>query len=212
MTEFLERKGLRYGYATSHYWYRPEAFKGRTFLLFTEAEFAAANEQSLQIYPGTPVKTEIFEGYRVLIYDFNIAERYPSWDTPFSVDENYALDDLKAEVIDETGPLSEKAGEGRILKVQVRNLGSRGFGSEGTHPILIGAHLYTDELSLKDYYYSLTGVQGEMMPGKTVEQRIFLKPLPPAKYVLEVELVQGGVTWFGKTKDGRTLRTRLLVE
>ncbi len=195
--------------------FAPDTFVGETFLAVTDEEYTGLRRAYLDAYLGPPQSVESLPGYRVVTYGFNIAGRLPGWERPrdkLLINEKYSGDDLKAEVA--RGKAEEDllhAGRPDVVVVSVTNRGHKPFASDGAFPIYLGIHLYSTDLQLKNFNYVLMALPRVLKAGETLEVPAILAPLPQGEYVLKVELVQGGVAWFGAKKDGQPLLIKLKV-
>lgn len=64
---------------SSDHWYEPEAWKGETFLLLTDAEVDAIDWGTLTRYVGQPVREAKVQGMRVFVFKNNLSVDLPGW-------------------------------------------------------------------------------------------------------------------------------------
>ena len=67
-----------YRHLSSNRWYRPDAWRGRTFLLVPAGDKSLDRARLAQL-AGEPERTLEFEGMQVLVYPRNLAEALPGW-------------------------------------------------------------------------------------------------------------------------------------
>lgn len=64
---------------SSNRWYEPEAWKGETFLLLTDAEVSAVDWSTLTRYVGQPVREATVQGMHVFVFKDNLSGNLPGW-------------------------------------------------------------------------------------------------------------------------------------
>jgi hypothetical protein len=65
----------------SNTWYRPDAWKGETFLMLTRAELVDFNKQAAFSFTGQPVREFVVGDFVVFVFKANLATTLPGWDT-----------------------------------------------------------------------------------------------------------------------------------
>jgi hypothetical protein len=194
------------------YAYAANAFRGRTFLLLTDQEYADLNKAILEGYLGQPESVRSLPGCRIMVYGFNIAARLPDWEnTIVSINDRYAPTDLRADLDCKINVMTMDSGQPGVLRVEVTNRSGKVFGSWGQFPINLGIHLYSQDLHVKNYDYVHSALPHVVKSGETVEVPAPLAALPRGEYILEVSMVQESVAWFGAKKDGQPLRIKVKV-
>lgn len=74
-----------YRWLSADHWYKPEAYKGETFLLLTLEEAKNFDWQYLELYSLKPVRYLEFMQYKIFIFAENIANALPGWDTRYDL-------------------------------------------------------------------------------------------------------------------------------
>ena len=75
-----------YRHLSSNYWYRPEAWKGKTFLVLTDEELAGFDKEQFFALAGKPEKKFKFENMNIWVFPYNIASRMPGWNKARAAD------------------------------------------------------------------------------------------------------------------------------
>lgn len=107
---------------------------------------------------------------------------------------------LRAEVSPETASLATKTGQTTALTVEVSNAGNSIWladGQPGYGFVRLGGHLHDREEMLIDFDFLRCPLPHDVLPGATVRLPVrFDAPGAPGRYVLELDLVNEGVSWF----------------
>jgi hypothetical protein len=96
-----------------------------------------------------------------------------------------------------------KAGQPVLIDVTVTNCGTATWlaSNEPAGGVALGVHLYDTAgklLKLDLYWQDLTDPPREIAPDETVHVRMALPSLSAGGYVLEIDCVAQGVTWFAQ--------------
>lgn len=179
-------------------WYRPDAHRGETFLALATAQATPEQRAYLETRLGSPLRTIDEAGYRIQVYDRNIATDFTCLDveapldTPLEDADFLALRILSATFAAVPGDYRGAAG----LRVRIRNGTARPISSTGAHPVTVGVHLADGEGALKSYDWLHAPLNCPLAPG---EERVVGFVLPEAleaPHRITIDLVQEGVTWF----------------
>ena len=140
------------------------------------------------------------------------AEFESSWTKAALSDEDY-----RAEITTADAPALMRAGERRTLRVRVRNLGRAVWPAHGDT-----RGMY--QVNAGDRWLDAAGARvvndldgraampADLEPGGEVELPLDVTaPRAPGEYVLEIDMIHEGVTFFYE-KGSRTLRMRVRVE
>lgn len=103
-----------------------------------------------------------------------------------------------------TSPQPASARDPLEIDAVVTNSGTAAWlPSDAPHGgVMLGVHLYDGSgklLNLNAHMEPLPSPPREVEPGERVQLRFALPPLPPGRYVLEVDCIASGVTWFAQT-------------
>jgi hypothetical protein len=125
--------------------------------------------------------------------------------------------DYRAEITAADAPASMRAGERATLRLRVRNLGRSTWPAHGD-----SRGMY--QVNAGDRWLDSTGTRvvndldgrrslaDDLRPGEEVELSLDVTaPRTPGEYVLEIDMIHEGVTFFGE-KGSRALRMRVRVE
>ncbi len=74
---------------SSEKWYYPSTYQGETFILLEQAEKESINLNGLNNKLGEPKKILTYQGYTIIVYDFNIASKLPGW--PMNAGESISI-------------------------------------------------------------------------------------------------------------------------
>ena len=131
------------------------------------------------------------------------SEPPPEWRLQGAYDATY---------VGQTMPAELPRGQGVTLEVRVRNQSWRTWTSEGTdRPILISYHWLDANRRVVDYDGVRTQLPRPLLPGADCEAAVRVKtPDRPGTYLLEIDLVEEGVSWFSAA-GVPPLRTRIRV-
>ena len=75
-----------YRHLSSNYWFRPEAWKKKTFLVLTDEELAGFDKERFFALTGQPEEEFRFENMNIWVFSYNIASRMPGWDKARAAD------------------------------------------------------------------------------------------------------------------------------
>jgi len=189
-------------------WYRPDAHAGPTFLALAAAQADAAQLAFLEARLGSPVRTIDEAGYRIQVYDRNIAadltciEPADPLDAALDASEFRALRVVSAALAERPAGHRGPAG----LRVRVRNDTTRPIGSTGLHPITVGVHLADAQGRTTAYDWLHAPLDCPLAPGEERVVGFMLPDAPAGPHRITIDLVQEGVAWFAdKGADTITL-------
>jgi len=80
---FNNGKPMPMRHLSSNRWYRPNAWRGETFLLLTSGEAKAIDLERLASYRAKPDRELLFGDYKIYVFAENISKRLPGWDSRF---------------------------------------------------------------------------------------------------------------------------------
>lgn len=179
-------------------WYRPDAYVGPTFLALAAAQANAEQRAFLEARLGSPVRTIDEAGYRIQIYDRNIAadltctEPADPLDVALDASDFRTLRIVSAALAGRPADYRGPAG----LRVRVRNDTTRTISSAGLHPVTVGVHLSDAQGRTTAYDWLHAPLDCPLAPG---EERVVGFMLPDAStepHRITIDLVQEGVAWF----------------
>ncbi len=100
------------------------------------------------------------------------------------------------------------------LPLRIRNCGNTRWLHESGRDVgrvTIGAHLLSQEGELLEHDFLHQALLGDLQPGETLEADLgVVLPNRPGAYVLEVDMVDEGISWFGR-RGSTTLRVPIRV-
>jgi len=141
----------------------------------------------------------------------------PACSKPRSVsDVPLTANGLKSEISVASPPVSLKQNSTISIKVKIKNAGSAvwpGDGkSGGKYPINLAYHWLDKGGKILILDGMRTALPYNLKPGEdvTVDAKVAV-PLPPGQYILEFDIVQELVAWFGD-KGNKTARLNVTVE
>ena len=143
--------------------------------------------------------------YRLYIADGQPRSRAPLADTAF-----------RADISVPTPPATVRAGEKLQLRVRVRNDGDMVWPgcerSAGKFQIYLGSHWLNANGEVASKAEGRSPLPADLAPGQEMELSFVVDaPAQRGDYVLEIDLLQENVTWFG-LKGSRTYRARVTVD
>jgi hypothetical protein len=105
---------------SSDRWYQAEAWRGETFLMFTEAESKATDWPTLERYAGPPSRVLQYRGWEIRVYPHNLAARLPLWNVessaPLAFPVTAATPHRIGHLVDNDGALQAGPGESGHLQ------------------------------------------------------------------------------------------------
>jgi hypothetical protein len=125
--------------------------------------------------------------------------------------------DYRAEITTADAPASMRAGEHATLRFRVRNLGRSNWpahgDARGMYQVNAGDRwLDASGASVVNDLDGRRSLPEDLRPGEEVELPLDVTaPRSPGEYVLEIDMIHEGVTFFGE-KGSHTLRMRVRVE
>jgi hypothetical protein len=129
----------------------------------------------------------------------------------------FADDDYRVEITTGDAPASMRAGERAVLRVRVRNLGGATWpahgDARGMYQVNVGNRWLdaAGERVVNDLD-GRTALAEDLRPGADVTLQLpVTAPRAPGEYVLELDMIHEGVTFF-REKGSRTLRINVRVE
>lgn len=189
-------------------WYRPGTYTGPTFLALAAEQTQPGQLAFLEARLGPAVRTIEEAGYRIQVYDRNIAADLTCLEPADPLDAALDASDFRALRIVSAVLAGRPAGhDGPAgLRVRIRNDTARSIGSAGPHPVTVGVHLDDAQGRPVAYDWLHAPLDCPLAPG---EERVvgFLLPASPSGlHRITVDLVQEGIAWFAdKGADTITL-------
>ena len=125
----------------------------------------------------------------------------------------FASKDYNEEIVALEPPATMHPGEKVDIRFKVKNLGSAVWPSVGTkdfkYQINMGNHWIMDGVSNED---NRAAMSGDLPPGSQTDMKMTVKaPQAPGDYILEIDMVHEGVTWF-KERGAHPLSLRIRVQ
>jgi len=121
--------------------------------------------------------------------------------------------DLKAQIIADSMPKSAKAGTIIILPVKVKNLSNFTWPAKSSNPVHLSYH-WLDKDGKKAVVWDgvRTILPKDLAPGEELLLNPKIEvPKTIGNYILELDLVQEKIAWFGK-KGSATVKTTIIVK
>lgn len=124
--------------------------------------------------------------------------------------------DYRAEITALTAPAVMHAGEKMVLRFRVKNLGYSTWpavgNEEGRYQVNIGNRWLKTAGNEVNTLDGRTGMPADLQPGGEVELPLTVKaPEQPGDYLLEIDMVHEGVTWFYE-RGAKPLRLTMRVD
>lgn len=124
--------------------------------------------------------------------------------------------DYREQITALNAPLSMRAGEKLVLRFRVKNLGYSTWpavgNQEGRFQVNIGNRWIKTGSKEVNELDGRTGMPADLQPGNEVELPLTVKaPAEPGDYILEIDMVHEGVTWFFE-RGAMPLRLTIRVE
>lgn len=171
-------------------WFRGDPNASSSFLLLAPDE-AKTDLTALSLAVGPPQREVQFEGYRALVYSFDLADHlgwgvvvdHPLTGTDFHVD------------VSAVGEPSWVRNE-LVLHLHVHNAGTATLASKGKRPVNLGLHLLSADGRMLNHDLAHQAIP-PIRPGQSIEfeTRFALDPLLAGTRI-QADLVQEGVAWF----------------
>ena len=125
----------------------------------------------------------------------------------------FAANDYREEIVAIDAPSLMHPGEKRDIRFKIRNLGSATWPAVGTkdfrYQINLGNRWFSGGTSTED---NRTAMKADLPPGGEVEMTLTVNaPQTPGDYILEIDMVHEGVTWF-KDRGARPLELPVRVQ
>ena len=185
---------------------------GTKYVLFNDAIKDSRIIFSYQIQHNLKI-IEFFDTFRGMAF-FKVENEKEAATTvlsPFNGDTridnpDYILDiDVKEDYF--------KKGETKYIKTILKNNGKQIYSSRFNNPVFLSYHWFDSEGSIVQYDGIRTKLPCDMYPGDTMEFEIQIEILDsPGKYILEIDLVQEGVSWFKQIIDNLPVDIKVIVE
>jgi hypothetical protein len=124
----------------------------------------------------------------------------------------FPVDDYRQHIVPINPPSEMHSGEKLDIRFKVKNLGSVTWPAVGTkdfrYQINMGNHWILDGVASED---SRAVMSGDLPPGAETDITLAVKaPAVPGDYILEIDMVHEGVTWF-KERGAEPLALRVRV-
>lgn len=124
--------------------------------------------------------------------------------------------DYRAEITALNAPPGMHAGEKMVLRFRVKNLGYSSWpavgNKEGRYQVNIGNRWIKTAGNEVNSLDGRTGMPADLQPGSEVELPLTVKaPAEPGDYLLEIDMIHEGVTWFYE-RGATPLRLKVRVE
>lgn len=195
-------------------WFEPSAYAGSTFLALAGPETQPAQLSYIETRLGPPARVLLDAGYRIQVYDHNIAADFTCLDMRPLLDEPLAESDFPKVRIIAAAFVAPTPGSGAGaspgLRVRLRNDTARWIGAAGSHPVTIGVHLNDAGGAPVNHDWLHATLNCPLAPGEERTVGIMLPSAPPGAYRITVDLVQENVAWFAD-KGGVTLSLPLEI-
>lgn len=195
-------------------WFDPAAYAGPTFLALTGPETQPEQLTYIETRLGPPARVLHEAGYRIQVYDHNIATDFTCLDMRPLLDEPLAEADFPKVRIVAAAFVTPMPGSGADagtgLRVRLRNDTARWIGAAGAYPVTIGVHLNDASGALVNYDWLHATLNCPLAPGEERTMGVMLPSAPPGAYRITVDLVQENVAWFAD-KGGATLSLPLEI-
>ena len=125
----------------------------------------------------------------------------------------FASKDYSEEIVALDPPTTMHPGQKLDIRFKVKNLGSAVWPAVGTkdfkYQINMGNHWILDGVSNED---NRAVMNGDLAPGSQTDMKMTVKaPQVPGDYILEIDMVHEGVTWF-KERGAHPLSLRVRVQ
>ncbi len=189
-------------------WYRPDAHVGPTFLALADEQAQPEQLAFLEARLGPVVRTIDEAGYRIQVYDRNIAADLTCLDPADPLEAALDASDFSALRIVSAALAERPAGHRGPagLRVRIRNGTARTIGSAGAHPVTIGVHLSDADGRSAAYDWLHAPLDCPLAPGEERVVGFMLPDAPAGLHRITIDLVQEGVAWFAdKGADTITL-------
>ncbi len=184
-----------FGYMVASDWYEPDAWVGPSFLALEPKEQGAAELEALNAQFGTPVRAFVAAGYRVLVYDHNLALDFRSAgtvvDAPFA-SGTVPVRLLSAELVESTNGLPPRG-----ARLWLRNDGGSVVSGFGRYPLLIGVHLLDAHGKVVAPDWRHVELPRPIWPSEERMVEFDLPALKPGAWTLRFDVGQEHVGWFG---------------
>jgi hypothetical protein len=181
-------------YLESQRWYEPEMHGGRIFIFLGSEELHS--RRMIEDAAGPPDKEVPVRDGLLLVYGTNFAVQREIVAPIPPADRRARLQVATA------GVIATGADGSAVIPVTVTNLGNSVFASAGPFPILVGAHLEDENGNMLNYDLAHAMFPVEVKPGQTRSVRVPVQIAKAGRYVVDLDVLQGAVTWFG-TENGK---------
>ena len=119
---------------------------------------------------------------------------------------------LSASIESETARLRVHEGRSTEILLRLKNTGKEEWTAKGRNPFYVSYHLLDEKGKALRFENPRTAIPQPVPPGEDVELSLRVKaPLKKGNYLIEVDLVREGLSWF-KEAGSRTLVIPLAVE
>lgn len=181
-------------FMTLREWYRPERWLGETFLALTTNEADKTRMAALTTQLGAPSRSFDTSGYRVLVYDHNIAKDFAcSFST--LMNQPIAAQSPTVRLIGaELGALANDSVY--VATVHLRNEGDFPVSGDGRYPLSIGMQLLDQAGASVKPDWLHARLRCPLQPGEERLIKVALPSAPAGSWRVRVDIVQEGVTWF----------------
>jgi hypothetical protein len=118
----------------------------------------------------------------------------------------------RSAVTDYRGPIRLRADNMYQTRVVLENRGTQRWETISPYPIYLSYHWWTTDGELVEWDGLRTPLRRALNPTDMLAHRVrFVTPAEPGNYILEWDLIQENLAWFGE-RGGITLRVDVLVE
>lgn len=176
-------------------WYRPDAWKGETFLALTHDEATPSHLDQLLETLGKPLRTIESADYRILVFDRNIS-------ADFTCARQAPMNEPIVRGVPSTRIVSARlyaAGTARspsAINVRIRNEGTFPVSGSGRYPMSVGLQLLDGQGVVIEPDWVHSPLHCPIEPGKETIVTVVLPDAAPAGSRIRVDLVQEGVAWL----------------
>jgi hypothetical protein len=178
-------------------WYLPSAWTGQTFLALRNDEYAWFTAKPLNYVLGEPKRLLETPGFKILVFEQNIASRFMSCDMEAHLDERLRKEGPSPKLISAKLESLNDSGAPQVLKVRIRNDTPLTLSGAGSYPLSVGVQLLDSKGRTVRGNWNHTLIGCPLQAGQESTITVLLPKAPPGDWRIHVDLVQEGVVWLG---------------